>query len=171
MTRIRLQYVHEFVDRHGEPRWYLRRPGFKRVRLPVPPGSQMFMDAYKSALNGAARIEIGATRSTAGTVGALVSAYLNGIAFNNLAPETRRSRRGILERFRDEHGNKRVATLQCVHVQKMVNAKAGTIGSSKFSKHAAHVDGIRGRVRRLLRRSDARYQATEDQDGGLADMD
>ena len=97
MTRIRLQYVHEFRDRHGKPRRYFRRPGFKRVRLPGLPGSQVFMDAYQSALDGGARIEIGATRSVAGTVGALVSAYLSGIGFNNLAPETQRSRRGILD--------------------------------------------------------------------------
>jgi integrase len=139
MTRIRLQYVHEFRDRHGKVRRYFRRPGFKRVRLPGVPGSQAFMDAYQSALDGGARIEIGATRSAAGTVGALVSAYLSGIGFNNLAPETQRSRRGILERFRDEHGSKRVATLQREHVQKMVAAKAGTPSAARNFLNTLHM--------------------------------
>jgi hypothetical protein len=26
MARIRLKYVNEFVDRHGKPRYYFRRP-------------------------------------------------------------------------------------------------------------------------------------------------
>ncbi len=131
MTRIRLKYVHEFVDRHGKPRHYFRRTGFKQVRLPEPPGSQEFNEAYQSASEGAARIEIGATRSAGGSVGALVSAYLNSMGFKDLAAETQRSLRNILERFREEHGNKRVATLQREHVQKMVNGKAGTPSAAR----------------------------------------
>ncbi len=78
-----------------------------------------------------ARIEIGATRSVAGSVGALVSIYFNGIGFKNLAAETQRSVRNILERFREEHGDKRVAKLQRDHVQKMVNGKAGTPSAAR----------------------------------------
>ena len=62
MTRIRLKYVHAFVDRHGKPRHYFRRAGFKQVRLPEPPGSQEFMEAYQSALEAGAPIEIGTRR-------------------------------------------------------------------------------------------------------------
>jgi integrase len=139
MTRIRLQYVHEFIDRHGKPRRYFRRPGFKPVRLPGVPGSQEFMDAYQSAFDSGASIIIGATRSMPGTVGALVSAYLNSVAFKNLSPQTQMSRRGILERFRDEHGSKRVAMLQREHVQKMVNAKAGTPSAARNFLNTLHV--------------------------------
>jgi integrase len=119
------------MDRHGKARHYFRRPAFKQVRLPGLPGSQEFMRAYQAALDGAEPIEIGATRSPPGTVGALVSMYLNSLAFKNLAPETQRSRRGILERFRDEHGSKRVAMLQREHVQRMLNAKADTPSAAR----------------------------------------
>src|SRR5690242_10483474 len=108
MSRIRLEYVHAFIDRHGKPRHYFRRAGYKRVPLSGLPGSQEFMHAYQIALDTGARIEIGAARSMPGTIGALVGSYLNSIAFANLADETQQSRRGILERFRDEHGGKRV---------------------------------------------------------------
>lgn len=131
MTRIRLHYVHEFTDRHGKTRRYFRRPGFKRVRLPGLPGSQEFMEAYQAALNDTPPIEIGATRSRPGTVGALVSAYLNSVAFGNLAQETQRSRRGILEGFRNEHGDKRVATLHREAVQRMVAAKVKTPSAAR----------------------------------------
>jgi integrase len=131
MSRIRLEYVHAFIDRHGKPRHYFRRPGYKRVPLPGLPGSQEFMHAYQVALDTGARIEIGAARSMPGTIGALVGSYLNSIAFANLADETQRSRRGILERFRDEHGGKRVAMLQRDHVQRMVTGKANTPSAAR----------------------------------------
>ena len=65
------KYVHGFVDRHGKPRFYFRRPGFKRMALPGLPWSPEFMSAYEAAL-GAARVEIGASRTVAGTVNAVV---------------------------------------------------------------------------------------------------
>ena len=85
----------------------------------------------KSALESGVHIEIGVARSTPGTVSALIGAYLSSIAFKNLAPQTQRSRRGILERFRHEHGGKRVAMLQREHVQKMLNAKANTPSAAR----------------------------------------
>lgn len=62
---------------------------------------------------------------------ALIGTYLNSVGFKNLAPETQRARRNILERFREEHGHKRVATLQREHVQKMVNSKSGTPSAAR----------------------------------------
>jgi integrase len=97
------------------------------------------MDAYQSALDRAARVEIGVTRSAPGTVGTLVGDYINSVAFKNLAPETQRSRRNILERFRNEHGDKRVATLKREHVQKMVNAKVGTPSAARNFLKALHM--------------------------------
>jgi integrase len=133
MSFVRLPYIHEFVDRHGKQRRYYRRKGLKQVPLPawLDLGSPQFMEAYQSAHNRGAYLEVGVTRSRSGTIGALVSAYLNSPAFKNLALETQRSRRGILERFRDEHGDKRVETLERRHVQMMLNAKAATPSAAR----------------------------------------
>lgn len=131
MTRIRLKYVHAWTDQHGKPRHYFRRGGYKQRPLPGLPGSAEFNEAYQLALEGAGRIEIGAKRSVAGSVGALVSAYLNTLGFKNLAPETQRSVRNILERFREDHGDKRVTNLQREHVQRMVNSKANTPSAAR----------------------------------------
>ena len=46
------KFVHGFIDRHGKPRWYFRRPGFKQVPLPGLPWSPEFMAAYEEALAG-----------------------------------------------------------------------------------------------------------------------
>jgi hypothetical protein len=50
MTRIKLKYVNEYMDRHGKVRRYFRRPGCRAVPLPGLPGSIQFMAAYQAAL-------------------------------------------------------------------------------------------------------------------------
>jgi hypothetical protein len=112
MTRIRLEYIHEYRDRHGKLRRYFRRPGFKRIALIGVPGSDEFMTAYQLALAGQpARIEIGAGRTKPGTVNAAAVGYYTSLAFRSLAPGTQKMRRAILERFREAHGDKRIAML------------------------------------------------------------
>ena len=145
------RYVHGFIDRHGKPRFYFRRAGFKRVALPGLPWSPEFMAAYEAALAETPRIEIGASRSKPGTVAAAVAGYFGSLAFATLAEGTRRTRRQILERFRVEHGDKGIATLGRAHVERMVNAKAATPGTAMnflvalraLMRHALAV-GLRG---------------------------
>jgi hypothetical protein len=43
------QFVQAFIDQHGSPRFYFRRPGFPRVPLPGLPWSPEFMAAYETA--------------------------------------------------------------------------------------------------------------------------
>jgi integrase len=116
-------YCNGFIDRHGKARWYFRRAGFKKVPLPGLPWSPEFMAAYEQALAGTPRVEIGSQRVKPGTVAAAVAGYFGSAAFASLAKSTRRSRRPILERLRAEHGDKGIATLARVHVQRMVSCK------------------------------------------------
>jgi len=112
MTRIRLEYVHEYLDRHGKLRRYFRRPGFKRIALLGAPGSDEFMTAYQLALAGQpSRVEIGAGRTKPGTVNAAIVGYYSSVAFRSLALSTQKLQRSILEQFRAEHGDKRIALL------------------------------------------------------------
>ena len=112
ITRIKLDFVHEYRDRHGKLRRYFRKPGFKRIALPGIPGSDEFMTAYQLALAGQPqRIEIGAGRTKPGTVNAAIVGYYTSLAFRSLAPGTQKMRRAILERFREMHGEKRIALL------------------------------------------------------------
>ena len=85
MTRLRLQYVHRFRDRHGRMRHYFRRDGFPRVALPGLPGSAEFMAAYQAALAGAP-LPIGAGRTQPGSLSALVVAYYGSAEFKALSP-------------------------------------------------------------------------------------
>jgi integrase len=140
MTKIRLSYIHEFRDRHGRVRRYVRLPGRKQVALLGAPGTDEFMEAYRAALAGQEpRAEIGAKRTVPGTINAAVINYFNSSAFQSLAPESRRTRRNILERFRAEHGDKRVALLHGVHIDRMIAAKAATPAAAHNFRSALDV--------------------------------
>jgi integrase len=121
MTKIRIAYVQEFVDRHGIVRRYFRKAGCKMVTLPGVPGSPKFNAAYERAL---ADLPTRVTE-THGSMAALVAAYYKSDAFTKaLAPETQRMRGNILDRLRERHGDKRVRTLEGRHIVMMLEKKA-----------------------------------------------
>ena len=103
------KFVQAFIDRNGKPRFYFRRPGFKSVPLPGLPWSPQFMEVYEAALSGQP-LQIGASRTKPGTVSAAIIGYYYDQSFLALAPSTQRPLRSILERFRAEHGDKRIAS-------------------------------------------------------------
>jgi integrase len=117
------KFVHGFVDRHGKGRFYFRRARFKTVPLPGLPWSPEFMQAYDTAMAGAA-LDIGARQTHPGTINALVAAYFSSASgkWSQLSPDTQKTRRRIIERFRAQHGDKRVALLQEVHIRKILDA-------------------------------------------------
>ena len=111
MSRIKLKYVQAFVDQKtGGVYYYFRRAGFPRVRLPGLPGSDQFMMAYRLATAGMLD-DIGASRSKAGSVDAAVAAYYASHEFKGLARSTQYQHRSVLERFRNDHGDKPLALL------------------------------------------------------------
>jgi integrase len=124
MTKIRLRFVQAFTA-HGKPYYYFRKPGCARIKLPGLPGSAEFMDAYHAALAASAPpSDIGAKRSAPGTVNALVALYANSSQFKHeIAAETRRTMWAILQKFRDEHGSKRVALLRREHVLAILDGR------------------------------------------------
>jgi hypothetical protein len=128
MTKMLLRYVHEFKDRHGRTRRYVRRRRFKQVPLPRDPGSAEFMDAYRQALDPktAPRQEIGAERTMPGSIADLVARYYRSPEFVGLKGSTRSTYRSIIEPFRKAHGDKRVAVLKREHVKDMLAKKAAT---------------------------------------------
>jgi integrase len=101
------------------------------------------MAAYELALGGelASRVQIGASRTNPGTINALVVVYYKSDEWNRLTPETQKSRRKIIERFRVQHGDKRVALLQEEHIAKMLS----TI--TKLSAKRHWLKAIRGLLR------------------------
>nr|WP_313429337.1 tyrosine-type recombinase/integrase [Brevundimonas diminuta] len=132
MSRIKLKYVQTFTDRHGRPRAYFRRPGFKRVALPGLPGSREFMEAYQAALDGdtAPKLAIGQERTKAGTMNALIVAYYQSSDFADLAPITKKTYRNMIERWRTENGHLSITGLQTKHVRTMLDKMADRPGAA-----------------------------------------
>jgi integrase len=135
--------------------YYYFRLGDEPVRLPGLPWSPEFMEAYARALaawkaGGGVLPELGAARTVAGTVQAAVVAYYQSTAFSReLAASSQISQRSLMERFRTEHGDKRIAKLERRHVQAYIS----NLGSPAvqrnmlralrhFAKYALSVDMI-----------------------------
>jgi integrase len=113
-------------DHHGKRRVRFRKNGFSTYLAGIP-WSDDFMRQYAAALDGVKgqSSNIGAERTKAGTISALIVSYYK-LVFPLLKPSTQAVRRNILERFRREHGDKPVAKLQHEHIASIIAAKANT---------------------------------------------
>jgi hypothetical protein len=121
-------FVHEYTNRHGTTVYYLRRPGHKKIRLKIPDGalpwSPRFMEAYDAAMSSAPDAPaIGAGRTVPGTVNAAMISYFQSSFGNGVGESTKQAFRAILETFRAEHGDKRVAMMHTTALQNIVNNK------------------------------------------------
>ena len=148
MKRKNPQFVHGYVDQHGTAKFYFRRSGQPKVRLPGLPWSPEFMNAYERAMSGQwTKPEAGASRTVPGTVNAAMVSYYQSSAFREgLEPSSQKMRRAILERFREEHGEKRIALLHKKALQAIFNRKTPAAASNwrkalrGFIDHAMSLD-------------------------------
>jgi integrase len=121
MVKIRLRYVAEDTDRHGNPRLYFRRKGQPKVRLPGLPGSDEFMAVYRAALAGIAKASHSRAspgqRPTHGSLRWLCESYFSSADFKRLDNRTQRVRRNILDGLCARHGEKPAAKMEVRHVR------------------------------------------------------
>ena len=96
MMRRPPRYTHGYVDRHGKPRWYLRRRGFKNVALPGLPWSPEFMAADEAAFAGQEPRQIGASRTKPGSMSALIVKFYRSGEWASLASSARNKESGWL---------------------------------------------------------------------------
>jgi integrase len=122
-------FVHEYETQHGTTAYYLRKPGHpNKVRLRIPDGclpwSPAFMAIYEAAMTEMpAKPAIGASRTVPGTVNAAMIGYFQSSFGSGVAESTKRAFRAILETFRAEHGDKRVAMMHTTALQNIINNK------------------------------------------------
>lgn len=123
MTNRRLpRYVSEFADRHGKLRVRFRRKGQADHYFQSVPWTPAFMQEYQSCLDreAAPPIQPGIGRTKPGTFNALIAAYYGAPEFKGLRPSTQATYRGIIERFRAKHGDKRVASIERKHIKAII---------------------------------------------------
>lgn len=100
--QVRLRFLTEDTDRHGNLRIYLRRKGMPKVRLRAEPGSTEFLEEYKRALDGAPRSPQVKRPPVAETSFRwLLEAYYKSAEYHQLGDSTRRVRRLILDSICD----------------------------------------------------------------------
>ena len=175
--------VHAYVDRHGRPRYYLRRKGYQHVALPGLPWSPTFMAAYEEALAGQPPIQPGRANVKPGTMKALALSYFASPAFvAELKPASQRAYRGAIERFCNRcdanemlYGEKLARDMQRNAVIKLIAARSHQTRSANFllnmlrilMAHAIELgwrtDNPARDVKRLKVRSDGFHSWTEDE--------
>src|SRR5678815_5026755 len=137
MTQIKLKHIHEFVDRHGKVRRYVRLPGGKRIPLPGRPGSTEFMSVYQAAIDDIELIQkapIGASRTLTGSIDAAIVGWYGHETFTSLAAASRNTRRKAIEAFRRQHGTKPIAALRSQHLASILAAmKPGSARSLLYA--------------------------------------
>ncbi|MET4701933.1 integrase [Constrictibacter sp. MBR-5] len=129
MTPRRLpKYVSEFADRHGKIRVRFRRKGQEAYYFTAAPWTPAFMAEYERCLSreAAPAVQPGADRSKAGTMSALIASYYRTAEFTGLERSTQAAYRNAIERFRERHGEKRVAMLERRHVKAIVGGMHAT---------------------------------------------
>ena len=102
MSKLHLDYVNAYRDRHGKPRYYFRRAGYKPVKLP-PPGSPGFLAAYEAANTPiATAIEHdGHLIFLPGTLGWLIEKFLASQEFSERAENTKKANLRMFDELRE----------------------------------------------------------------------
>lgn len=131
-VNLKLRYILEHRDRHGNVRVYVRRVGKPMIRLRAAPGTEAFLAEYHDAIK---RLESGEALASpkaavsapaAGSLRHLCQLYFASAEFKHLAPSTRRVRRQIFDRICDHKndGTKPWARLEARHVRARRDALA-----------------------------------------------
>jgi integrase len=116
-----------YIDSRGELRAQFRRPGYPMhgANLPLPLWSEEFMAVYTKAMSGKPKDGgAGQSKTVPGSFSDLIASYYQTPGFLSLAPITRKTYRNDMERFRKEHGDKRVAKLTTDHIEALIAGKA-----------------------------------------------
>jgi integrase/recombinase XerD len=124
---VRLKYLCEDLDRHGNVRCYVRLSGKRKVRIRALPGTPEFMDEYQAAVAIPAEAPLRQAHEVKkGSFRYLCIRYYASAAYKSLDTSTRNWRRRALDEIAREHGAKPVAMMQSRHVRRMREAKAAT---------------------------------------------
>ena len=135
MPRRRNPYpgVTRVTDRHGKVRWRFRRKGFSAY-LPGPYGSAEFRAAYEAAVNEC-RTPAPTARFPHGSLGWLITHYLDSPRHKQKAPITRKTLRNQLDWLRDVAGDLPVTGFRGRHVEALMAKKDGPAAQNRVRKN------------------------------------
>ncbi|WP_170571139.1 hypothetical protein [Ruegeria atlantica] len=115
-----------YKDRHGVRRWRYRQSGFS-AELGSEYGSPDFVRRYENAVSRLKSPSASKRRKALkGTVAALVDSWYESDEFLSLRGSTQKVYKGVVDKFRAEHGTKPVAEMKLRHVKQILAKKANT---------------------------------------------
>lgn len=119
MTKIKLKYVNEYVDRTGKLRRYFRKGGRQLGPLEGAPGSTEFMTAYAAYL--AEKPAAAKTTLHEDSLGKLIIDFYGSRLFTDRKPSTRQLYRYALDPLAKEHGHRSASAMTAEHAEKIIN--------------------------------------------------
>ena len=117
--KLKLKYLVEDMDRHGNVRSYVRIPGRRKVRIRGLPWSDEFMAQYQEAIAGQSEVPRQARAAQRGSFRWLCQRYYASGTFKGLDGSTQAWRRRALDKICETHADKPVALMQPRHVRKL----------------------------------------------------
>lgn len=144
MGTIKYKYVTSDLDRHGNVRWYFRRPGHRKIRMPSPmTQADEFLLAYKAALAGEAPAQPPRqkyARAASGTLRWVCIEYYQSAAFKQLAPRTQQVRRRLLDQACLAAGDEPIGNITRTVILKSRDRRASTPEqANSFLKAVRHL--------------------------------
>jgi integrase len=150
-----------YTDRHGQRRWRYRKGVFSH-ELGTDYGSTEFVQRYEAALlehRTGRKAGAGVATTIPGSVNDLVASWYQSPEWSGLADLTKKTYRGIVEPFRQKHGDKPVNRLERRHVMGFLAEKSDTPSAAnnlrkrlgQLLDHAIALDWIKANPARLTK--------------------
>jgi integrase len=137
MAKVELAYVNGYRDRHGKQRYYYRRQ-HRRFPLPGRPGEPEFMAAYELASAAFSSVEpLRSLAPATGSFDALAVAYYRSTNFLDLKGDTQKTYRREIDRWREDHGTKRVVHLNRQHIREQMAARYYGLSLAEYKARIA----------------------------------
>lgn len=124
----KLKYISRYMDVRGKVRWRFRKSGLPQSQTTELFGTKAWWDWYASALEPQTQrpLESVEERLQPGTIHSLMVAYYSSADFQGLKLATRRTYKGILDRYRDKYGHLPAGQLQAHHIRAQMDKQAAT---------------------------------------------
>lgn len=133
MTDVRLRYIHEFIDRHGKPRYYFRHRG-QQWSLP-PPGDPGFMAAYEACKTAiAAGVLQPKVSFLPGTLGWAIERFTATDEYKARPAKSRANLRQVFDELRRRYGAGLLNDLTARHVKIIRDAIRADFAASTADK-------------------------------------
>lgn len=123
--KVGFKYLIGDKDRHGNQRYYVRKPGQPKVRLHKPFGSDEFKAEYDAAMSGKALAPKRTVKIAEGSATWTVRAYYKSTPFlTKLAESTQEVRRRILDAWAESLEGRPFAQIKKQHVLHWIDKRA-----------------------------------------------